>query len=530
MTQDTAAFFTLDRGTSTTAAALVAPVEGRYRLVAAGSAPADVDPDDLLEDLAWRVARTDAAIAGPLDGWQGWARLEVGTLPAPTATLVAAAEESGRRLEQAFSEAGWGIHATVFGRDRSVIELGEACLAGVVDAIVVAAPADPGEGEAEALRHLWPRCGSIARLRDDVALIAAGNVAERPDGIPDARLFALPAPQAVAPGQETPLRDAARQVAGHVRRDGRSVAADGRQALRVTIASLAAVLGTSVGGLSIGAAAGSVTDASPSGETAHVVRADGALLPPSVMRDGDTIEAILRWSAVRGDPTTLSDRLRELRLRPWAGLDGQAVGLRLAAARAALERIAGAVGIDAPAPGVIVLGGGVFSVLPPAAAALAVADAVRRPGPSTILHDHAGLLAPLGALPVEEDRRRLLGDLMDDVLVPLGSTLLVGRERRRPPADSLAIGTLFGDQLVRLADDEVRFVDLPPGIDGRVRVERRDDPASADGPPSPIEVRGGLGGLLVDTRPIPLELPTSTEPRRRSLAAWEAPALAGTDR
>ena len=39
-----------------------------------------------------------------------------------------------------------------------------------------------------------------------------------------------------------------------------------------------------------------------------------------------------------------------------------------------------------------------------------------------------------------------------------------------------------------------------------------------------------MGGLLVDTRPIPLELPTSTEPRRRQLAGWEAPALAGSDR
>ena len=51
MTQDTPAFFTLDRGTASTAAALIAPVAGRYRMLAAAAAPAAIDPESILEDL-----------------------------------------------------------------------------------------------------------------------------------------------------------------------------------------------------------------------------------------------------------------------------------------------------------------------------------------------------------------------------------------------------------------------------------------------------------------------------------------------
>ena len=45
-----------------------------------------------------------------------------------------------------------------------------------------------------------------------------------------------------------------------------------------------------------------------------------------------------------------------------------------------------------------------------------------------------------------------------------------------------------------------------------------------------LEVSGGLGGLLIDTRPIPLELPNSPEQRRATLEGWETAAWLGTER
>ena len=127
-TPEAPSFFTLDRGTASTTAALVAPVEGHYRLLAAAAAPAVIDPEALLEDLAWRVARTDASVAGSMDGWRSWSRLEVRSARAPRAVLVAASAETGALLERAFTLAGWHVVARFFGPDPDLIAFGGACL------------------------------------------------------------------------------------------------------------------------------------------------------------------------------------------------------------------------------------------------------------------------------------------------------------------------------------------------------------------------------------------------------------------
>ena len=539
MTQDTPAFFTLDKGTASTAAALVAPVSGRYRLLAAGSAPASIEPDILLEDLAWRVARTDATIAGSLDGWQRWSRLEVSTPTPATATLVAADAATGRDLERAFVGAGWRIHARLYGPNPDIIELGEACLHPRVDAVVVGSPDEAREEDREELRLLWPRCGSIVRMRDDLALVASGTFDDRPEGIPDGRLFALPAPAPVAATTETTLREAARQVADHLRPSGRVQGADGHEAGRRSVASLAALLDARVEGIHIGAVAGARTFASGEREHRHAVFATAALLPDEIRLDGPMLDTILRWSAAQDDPDVIADHLRDLQARGWAGHDASLVGLRLAALRSALERLEAAwdppraqalTDAEASGPEIIVVSGTAFSGLPAPAMVLAVADTIRRPGAFSILHDHARLLRPLGALPVEDDRRRLIGDLMDDLLVPLGSAVLTGAAASEAASGSLEIATSLGDQRLRLEPGQVRYVDLPPGIDGRLSIDGSAVGLNAARGGGAVVVRGGLGGLLVDTRPIPLELPTAGEPRRSLLAGWEAPALAGVRR
>jgi hypothetical protein len=180
----------------------------------------------------------------------------------------------------------------------------------------------------------------------------------------------------------------------------------------------------------------------------------------------------------------------------------------------------------------MVLSGGGFSMVPPAAASLAIADAVRHPGAFTILHDHVRLLAPLGALPLEADRRRLLADLMDDALLPVGSALLTGSNGREGTVPgSLAISSVLGEEEMPLESDQLRLVDLPPGIVARLDV----DPGQGtilgvEGRRLRLEVSGGLGGLLIDTRPIPLRWPSGAEQRRATLAAWEAGAWLGTER
>ena len=537
MTQDAPAFFTLDRGTVSTAATLISPVEGRYRMLSAAAVPAAIDPEALLEDLAWRVARTDASLAGSMEGWQDWSRLEVRTGRAPRACLVAASAQTGSLLERAFRGAGWQVAATFYGPGPDLIAFGEACLDASVDAVVVGGRDDADQEERDHARLLWPRAGALARMRDDVAVIACGPFIERPEGIADDRLFALPAPDAVPMTAESLLRQAATQVGAHLV-SGREVSAiDGRSALRTSISSLAVLLGNRVDGIEVGAAAGSRTLSAADGESRHAVIATAGLLPHGILDDDEAADAVLRWSTSAADPVLRLDRLRELALHPWAEIDREGAHLRLAALRAALERLAGA--WDGAAEGraddaadVLVLCGGGFSALPAATICLAIADGIRRAGAFTILHDHARILAPLGALPVEGDRRRLLADLMDDCLLPLGSALLTGAlGEAGKDGGRLTVATPLGEDELPLEPGQLRLVDLPPGIVARIDL----DPGAGtvlgvSGRPVRLEVSGGLGGLLVDTRPIPLEPPSSPEQRRATLEAWEAPAWAGTDR
>ena len=44
-----------------------------------------------------------------------------------------------------------------------------------------------------------------------------------------------------------------------------------------------------------------------------------------------------------------------------------------------------------------------------------------------------------------------------------------------------------------------------------------------------FEMAGGLGGLLVDTRGIPLRLPQHPERRREALDAWQRPLWTAVD-
>ena len=120
---------------------------------------------------------------------------------------------------------------------------------------------------------------------------------------------------------------------------------------------------------------------------------------------------------------------------------------------------------------------------------------------------------------------------MDDCLLPVGSALLTGapgetgKDRGR-----VTISTpLFEDELP--LQPGLRLVDLPPGIVARLEIDPgQGSLLGVSGQRFGLEVSGGLGGLLLDMRPIPLELPSGAEQRRALLEAWEEPAWVGSDR
>jgi hypothetical protein len=139
-------------------------------------------------------------------------------------------------------------------------------------------------------------------------------------------------------------------------------------------------------------------------------------------------------------------------------------------------------------------------------------------------YDHARVLAPLGAIPSEDDRRRLLTDLMDDVLVPLGSAVLVAGLRPGRRSGTLRIGSEGAVSEVPVTPGGIQMVDLPPGLTATAELDLREGAwLGVRARRLSLELSGGLGGLLVDTRGIPLRLPDRAERRRELLEAWQRP-------
>jgi hypothetical protein len=204
----------------------------------------------------------------------------------------------------------------------------------------------------------------------------------------------------------------------------------------------------------------------------------------------------------------------------------------MAAARAALARLVAAtpaLGLG-PAPDVVVAAGGAWSVAPGPAVALALADVLRRPGVRALGWDHARLLAPLGTIEDEDERRRIVADLRDDLLAPLGSVVMPARLRHGRAAGHLSIAGAGGPVELDLVPGRLEVVALPPGERAVVELRFRDAvDLGVRVRHAAVEVAGGLGGLLVDLRDVPLRLPDRPELRRDLLAAWQAGVWAGID-
>lgn len=542
------AFFAIDHGTASIAASLIAPVEGRFRLLASGVVPRGVEVEAMLEDLVLRVEAIEPGLLGPTAGWRRWARLESATRSPRRVLCVATTQRVSEALGRMFAWRGWSVAGHVQASHIDPLVAMTMCLAPGIDAIAVAA-GGRGEEEQRLRARLTPLLAAVLSERSDLPILVCGPsdwpdlagptvvVLAAPDTDPG-----LPDPTLAAVRASIERRDATQGAmpaeAPHARLPAEDVP-DGRLAMAEAVATVATLLDRRVEAVDVGHSGGARLLAGPAGLERQIVTADGALVPTFVGRGPDArhgavgleavVEDIAAWSAIRTDPFTLTDRLRNLRLAPWRDAAGDGPRLRLAALRAALLRLDRAWHerpVEDPAPGdLVVCCGGAFDAVPPAAAALAVVDGMRAPGVRNLVHDHARLLGPIGALPDEGDRRRLLADLLDDALLPVGSTIVVGEGRvaaRGPIA--MRLTSHLARQDLELPGGDVRVLDLPPGVPARVELASRESGLlGLRSRRVAVEVAGGLGGLLIDTRDIPLRLPDRAERRRAQLEAWEQP-------
>ncbi|HEX8940502.1 MAG TPA: hypothetical protein VF763_10090 [Candidatus Limnocylindrales bacterium] len=571
MTSEPRAFFALDLGAATAAASLIGHLDGRWRLLAAGAAPVETPLEPLLEGLAVQVRVTDpeafAAIAPREDGHElgtaAWPRLVARSTPPSRLAVLAGARRQRGLLERAARRAGWRVSGGSLD-ETDTLGLARLALAADVQAILLGAADPPGADERAALPELVALAVAVARRRPELQIILAGSVAEQAGafraegpGEPsrartagDALDAGAVAPDSPATAPAATSGDASELILGPDATAGQPEGAALRallEALRVrpddarlgiarATASLAFLLERSVETFEVGLDGALRCRARPSGEahgrvqTEWIVAADAALAPPEP--DEHAIDGVLAWSTVPLDRYRLADRLRELRLAPWSDAAGEGALLRVAAARASLQRL-----IDAspdlgggPAPDLTIASGGAWAAAPPPVVALALADLVRRPGATQLALDHARLLGPIGTIEDEDERRALLLDLLEDLLAPLGSLILPAGLRAGRSAGRLLVHGDSGTTELDLVPGGLELVDLPPGQAATAELDFRDTVRlGTRGRHFATRVSGGLGGLLVDLRDVPLRLPDRPERRRELLDAWQSALWTGLE-
>ncbi len=532
------AFATLDFGTVSTAGAIVGRVGGRWRLLAATALPAGPGPDDVVALLRGRLRAVDPELAMALEPGDptgstgeevatggggapaagGWPRILARTGPVPTLAVLAATEAGRERLEAVAAAAGWAVTGASAERHDPLAITRSATRPGV--ACVLAGAGDPADGdERDLLDELAAVALGIAARRPAVPLILAGALG-RLDVTPPAGVEVLLAPSATAgdrPGEA--LRSFLLRL--------RAGPTDGRRALVRAAASLAQVTGRRIDLVEIGAGGALRVRAEPDPAAPARVRVRDVEAPAAALLAVDgpgVLDRVEAWSTLGLDRARLRDRLAELRLAPWTDLDGDGALLRAATLRAALERLLAATDpvVGADAPDLVVAAGGSWSALPGPAAALVLADVLRRPGAVQLAVDHARLLAPLGRIEDDVERDSLVADLLDDLLLPLGSVVTARGLRAGHSAGRLLVDVDGMTTELELVPGGLSLVDLPPGqtaladfhfrgpIDLGVHAKR-----------VAVPVSGGIAGLLVDLRDVPLHLPERPDRRRELLAAWE---------
>jgi hypothetical protein len=534
VTRDPRAFLALDIGAATASATLVARLAGRWRLLGTLALPAAVGGAAACRTLVERLAQSDPGMAAAI----GVDPVAIDMIPTVTVrsgtprqlAVVAGSERALGPLTRIAVGAGWSVRSGS-AATLDPLAMSRLLLDPRIEAILAGAGDPPGADERGSLPELAALVAAVAERRPDLTIVLAGAMTDELGRFGDV---------AARPGEVLLGAAATATTDGHglgeLLRELALPPDDSRRAAIVAATTLADITARRVEYVEIGFDAGVRAIAEPTlGRDEPVVRSAivtaAALVPPEP--DDTVLDRVLGWSTLPLDRHRLRDRLRELRINPWAGAAGDGAALRLAAGRAALGRLLDATqAMDTSrAPDLLVTAGGAWAVAPGPVVTLALADVLRRPGATQYAWDHARLLGPLGSIADPEERRSVMADLADDLLVPLGSVVTPAGLRSGRSAGRLVLHADTGDSELDLVPGGLELVDLAPGQTAVADFRFRDSVRlGAKGRHFEVEVAGGLGGLLVDLRDVPLRLPERHDRRREQLDAWQSSLWAGIDR
>jgi hypothetical protein len=533
VTAEPRVFLTRDSGAATIAAAVIGRVGGRWRLIGSLSLPAGADPDATATVLLDRVRAADPELATSL-GLEGvrpadLPSVDVTSRPARRLAVIAGSDRALHPLVAAASRSGWRTIAAS-PETTDPLAMSTMLLDAAVDGILAGAGDPPAADERRALAELGALLAAAAERRPELTVVLAGGMAEQLAEFGDTT--ARPSPIVVAPAAGVGNAGARLR---EVLLDLGLGSNDARRALGAAALSLAELVDRRLEVVEIGLDGGTRVSAWPAVGDSHS-GVDLAVVPAAGLAPSDpddaTVDRVANWSRAAGDRHRLRDRLRELRIAPWADVAGEGIELRLAAGRAALGCLAEWTPgwTDRPAPDLVVGSGGVWSIAPGPSVVLALVDVLRRSGACQYALDHARVLAPLGAIADPTERRAVIADLADDLLAPLGSVVTPAGLRAGRSVGALQLRGSSGMRELELRPGGLSVVDLPPGAVATAELQFHDTVRlGGRGRRFAVDVTGGLGGLLIDLRDVPLRLPDRADLRAELLESWQAAVWAPSE-
>ena len=529
MRSDPRAFITLDTGAATVAAALIGRAGGRWRLIGSLALPAGVDPEALVGLLLHRARQADPALAVAcgFDDVQpnGLPRVEVASHPPRRLAVVSGAERSIGPLVAAASRSGWLTSSASVER-ADPLQMSTLLMDPSIDAILAGAGDPAAADERRSLAELGAVVAAAAIRRPVTSVVLAGGMAGQMHAFTDGasrpgRIIGAPAARSGPDGAG--LREVLVDLALPEN--------DARRVLGTVVMDLVALLDRRIDVVEIGFDGGTRAGAWQDPATGEPAL-DLAIVPAAGLApqdpDDHVVDRVTTWSTWTTDRHRVRDRMRELRIAPWSEATGEGVAVRLAAARAALGLLAHWTPTwnERQAADLVVATGGVWAVASAPSIALALSDVLRRSGAHQVALDHARMLAPLGAIPDDRERRAVIRDLVDDLLVPIGTVIMPAGLRHARAVGGLQVHGLDGHASrgqQELRSGAVQLVALPPGAATTAEL-RFNDPVRLGGRGRhfALEVTGGLGGVLVDLRDVPLRLPDRADLRNEMLDTWQA--------
>lgn len=519
----------VDIGSAWTKAAIVARSRGRWRIVAQVAQPTAWGEDALRAALTARLAGVvDQRVAGRVGELLQTAPRIACHTPRRVGRIglaSVASELSGASARRAAESAGWTvIEAAAADDGRSLTARLAALQAADVDAWLMAGGFD-GTRADQALEMAGLVAAARSGSREPVIWAGSANLAAEVSALFEAGAVQVvdnPRPDA---GREEPLplRQALEELLQRMVEPG-GVRQLTPVSFRRAISELARSTMRSVLGVDLGARYLTWVRSDETGGAESRVFADGGLASPTLVASGGP-GRLARMLPMAIDELAVADALRNLHARPGTlPQTDDELAVTHGAARHLLSQAA-AEGTLTEGLDLLIGCGRTLAAAPrPSQAAQLLLDGVRPLGITELALDTAGTLPPIGALEDGEIGEGM-GVLRDDLLVPLGAGVVSRGGRAGQMVMRVSVHRVgWPDEgPMEVRHGQLQVLPLGRGQSAELDIELGNG-VNLGGSRSArrihATVTGGVVGLILDGRDMPLAAPRRTDDRRAVQVAW----------